>query len=242
MLHHDFISWLSSDNGLVVHTGIFILLVLGGFGFPIPEDIPIILGGVAASKNIVDVRAVFLVCYVGVVLSDQVMFLGGYLFGPKLMKHGSKMPVFRAVTPEKMEEIREGLRRRQLFYIFLARHLFPLRSVTFLTAGALRVPFLEFFLSDAFAGLVSVSIVLSLGYLLGEKLTPPVVKHLVDQAHYYILLAVLICLVGWLVSRHFRKSKPVSQLAPDVVEDAAEDNSVPETISQQDSEQRKILH
>ena len=208
MFNHDFISWLSSDNGLAVHAGIFIMLILGGFGFPIPEDIPIILGGVAASKNIVDLRAVFLVCYLGVLLSDQVMFLGGYWFGPKLMSAGSKMPMFRHVTPERMDEIRDGLLRRQLFYIFLARHLFPLRSVTFLTAGALRVPFFEFFLADAFAGLVSVSIILGLGYLLGERLTPPVVQHLVDRAHYYILLFVLLCTVGWLISRRFRKVRP----------------------------------
>ena len=214
MFNHDFISWLSSDNGLVVHTGVFILLILGGFGFPIPEDIPIILSGVAASKNIVDIRLAFIVCYLGVVLSDQVMFLGGYLFGPKLMNAGSKIPMFRSVTPEKMEEIRDGLRKRQLFYIFLARHLFPLRSVTFLSAGALRVPFLEFLLADAFAGLVSVTIVLGLGYLLGERLTPPVVHHLVDQAHYYILLFVLLCLVGWLISRRFRRQKPAAPPAP----------------------------
>lgn len=233
MHNPDFISWISSDNGLVVHTGIFIMLILGGFGFPIPEDIPIILGGVAASKNIVDIRAVFLVCYVGVVLSDQVMFLGGYLFGPRLMSAGSKMPVFRAVTPEKMDEIRDGLRRRQLFYIFLARHLFPLRSVTFLTAGALRVPFIEFLLADAFAGLVSVSIVLGLGYLLGERLTPTVVQHMVDQAHYYILLFVLVCALGWLISRRFRQRRSEPKIIPPDTEISEIDGS---------AERQKALH
>lgn len=191
----EFLSWLASENGQAVHIAVMVMLLLGGLGFPIPEDIPILLAGVAASKGIVHAHFVFLTCYVGVLLADQIVFLIGYLFGPKMLSAGTRSRFFPSITEERVEEIRTGLRKRRLLYIFVGRHLFPVRSVTFLTAGALRIPYLEFLFADALAALISVTIVMGIGYYLGEQLSPEVVQHLVNEAHYYISgFAVLILL------------------------------------------------
>ena len=136
------------------------------------------------------------------------MFLLGYYFGQRLLTAGTKSRFFPAITEERVEEVRNGLRRRRLLYIFIGRHLFPVRSVTFLTAGALRIPFLEFFISDAIAALVSVSIVLGLGYYIGESLSPEILRHLIQRAHFYILLAVAISAVFYFWRKH-RKKKAV---------------------------------
>lgn len=195
----DVVHWLASDNGYNVLVAVFTLLILGGMGFPIPEDIPILLGGVAAAKSIVSCQSIFIVSYLGVILADQIVFLIGRLFGTRLLAAGTKSPFFPSITPERVIEVREGLRKRRLLVIFISRHLFPIRSVTFITAGALKIPFWEFLFADALAALVSVSAILWLGYILGNTLTPEAVQHIAEQAHIYIFaLAILICLGVWL--------------------------------------------
>ncbi len=200
----DLLGWLASDNGLRVHLGIIITLILGAFGIPIPEDIPLILGGVAASKGIVFVEVVFLSSYVGVLASDQIVFFLGRIFGPRLLNAGTKSTFFPSITEERIREVREGLRRRRLLYILISRHLFPVRSMTFLTAGALKIPFWEFFAADALAALVSVSVMLSIGYFLGAHITPEIIYQMRDKAHLWIVALAGIVALG-LVFRFIMK-------------------------------------
>lgn len=201
----DIIFWLASESGYRVHVAVFILLILGGFGFPIPEDIPLLLAGVAGQRHFVNIQSIFITCYVGVLLADQVVFFIGYFFGQKLLNAGTKSTFFPYINEEKVSEIREGLRKNRLFYIFLGRHLFPVRTVTFLTAGALRIPYFEFLISDALAALVSVGIVVGIGYLLGEKLTPEVVEKIVTDFHYFLLVVFVIGLSVYLASKYIKK-------------------------------------
>ncbi len=212
----EFLSWLASDNGQAVHVAVMLMLLLGGLGFPIPEDIPILLSGVAASKGIVHPHFIFITCYVGVLLADQIVFLIGYLFGPRMLSAGTRSRFFPSITESRVEEIRIGLRKRRLLYIFVGRHLFPVRSVTFLTAGALRIPYLEFLFADALAALISVTVVIGIGYYLGEQLSPEVVHHLVSEAHYYItgavILILLVCFFRYWY-RSARKSREAKKAA-----------------------------
>lgn len=200
-MKNEIITWLASESGFRVHLGVFCLLILGGLGFPIPEDIPLLFAGVAAQKEFVKPTSIFFTSYFGVLLADQIVFLIGYYFGPKLLEAGAKSNFFPSITDKRINKIRDGLRRRKLFYIFLGRHLFPLRTATFLTAGALRIPYLEFLLSDALAAFVSVSVVTSIGYLLGGKLTPELIGKIVKEFHFFLLIVVALCLIAYLLRR-----------------------------------------
>ena len=197
--------WLTSPHAHVVYIGVFTMLFLGGLGFPIPEDVPLLLAGVAISKSIVASHPMFAICYVGVVIGDQIMYLIGYKFGNRLLGAGQRSPLFPAITEAKVNSIRDGLRRKRLVYIFIGRHLFPIRSVTFIVAGALRIPFLEFLAADMFAALISVSIVLGIGYFLGQRLTPEHIQYLAHEANSIILGLVIVILVGLLAHYGWRK-------------------------------------
>lgn len=204
------VSWLASDDGYAVHISVFIALLLGGFGFPIPEDIPLLLAGVAAGKDIVSLQAIWLTCYVGVIIADQLLYLAGYFFGGRLLEAGTRSPFFPSITDDKVAEIREGLRKRKLAIIFIGRHLFPVRSVTFLSAGALRVPYFEFLIADAFAALVSVTLVVALGYFLGDLLDATLIEHVIREAHIYLTLIVGI-LIAYYWCRAWRKNKELGK-------------------------------
>lgn len=190
----DLLNWLASDNGIYVHWAIFMSLVLSSLGFPIPEDIPLLLGGVAFAKNVVGC-SVYLTSYTGVILGDLVIYWIGYLFGERLLRAGTESSFLPAITQERVDSFREHWRRQRLVYVLAARHLFPIRGVTFLSAGALRVPFMEFLIADLLAALVSVSIMVSLGYYIGGHLTPEVTDHLLRKAHLYLGGLTLLALI-----------------------------------------------
>ena len=105
----EILSWLASDSGLRVHLAVFILLLLGGIGAPIPEDIPLLLAGVAGQKEIVKPFSIFLTSYFGVLLADQLVYFIGYFFGQKLLNAGTRSTFFPAITEDKVNKIREGL-------------------------------------------------------------------------------------------------------------------------------------
>lgn len=211
----EFINFLTSDDGLAVYAAVLTALLLGGIGAPIPEDIPILLGGVAAAKGVVRIPGMFATCFAGVLASDQLVFLIGHFFGQKMLNAGTRSPLFPSITEDKILEVREGLRKKRLLYIFIGRHLFPVRSVTFLTAGALRIPYWEFFFADALAAVISVSVVFGLGYYLGEAITPDVVEHFAKTAHLYLAGLAALCGIFFLGRRILRRKKRVSASVPE---------------------------
>jgi membrane protein DedA with SNARE-associated domain len=207
----DLASLISSENSIFLHWIIFLSLILGGLGFPIPEDIPLIIAGVVAANGAVPLTSIAIVCYTGVVLADLMIYGVGYKFGPRLLSFGTHSPFLPSVTQERVEKVRNGLRKRRFLYIFLGRHLFPLRSVTFLTAGALRIPFLEFLVSDLIAALISVAIMVSIGYLLGETITPEMLQHIGREIHWYGGLATILVVLALLL-RYLRRKRKKMQL------------------------------
>ncbi|MCC6932990.1 MAG: DedA family protein [Deltaproteobacteria bacterium] len=201
------LAWLASDNGLVVNVTIFALLVLGGFGLPIPEDLPLIFAGVATSNDIIPLPIAFAVCYTGVIISDQIIFGLGYFFGNRILDAGTRSRYFPAITEERINEIREGLKRKQFIYIFIGRHIYPVRTATFLTAGALRIPYKDFFVADIIAGLVSVSAMMTLGYVLGRTFSTDVIAQIADDIHWYITGIIAACMLAYLLRRVYKKNK-----------------------------------
>lgn len=175
-----------------MHAGVFILLLLGGFGFPIPEDIPVALAGVAASKGIVPIQTIYLVCYVGVIFADLILFFIGRWFGFRLLTAGTNSRFLPALTSARVEKTRTALHNNRLLCIFIGRHIFPVRTATFLSAGALKVPVLEFLIADAIAAFFSVSIIFGLGYYLSENMKPEKVSYMVTEGTGALILIILI--------------------------------------------------
>lgn len=205
----DIIVWLSINQGENVYLGILILLILGGLGFPIPEDIPLILAGIAISKNMVSLIPMAVTCYIGVLLGDQFLYFLGYFFGKRLIKKGVESSWLPHLTQQRVDLVRERWHRRRFVLIIMARHLFPMRAATFVSAGTLHVPYLSFLIADAAAGLLSVAVMLALGMFIGDRLTPQILHHLIEQANYYLFGTMALFVAGYMlrrVIRHWRKS------------------------------------
>ncbi len=179
---------------------VFISLILGALGFPIPEELPLIVGGLAVASGELSAEIMFGICFAGVLIGDQFMYFVGRFIGNRLLEAGKRSPLLPAITEERINEVRDGLRRKRLFYIFVGRHLFFLRSVTFLAAGSLRIPFLEFFFADFLAACFSVSIFFGLGYWLGGQVSPEFVPNVIHYARTVLMGVVCLGLFVFIVA------------------------------------------
>lgn len=172
---------LLGGHGLHVGYGfVFFVLLLCGFGLPMPEDVVLATGGVLAwlASDLEEVtfhaliRDRGLITMVGVglagiVCGDAVIFLAGRRFGHRIADVG---PLRRVITPAKLEAVEKLIRRRGNLVVVLARFLPGLRAPTFFTVGHARMPLWEFLLFDGAAALVSAPFWVCLGFWLGSDL------------------------------------------------------------------------
>lgn len=158
-------AWLAAQDPFTIYMALFALLLAGPFGLPMPEDIPLILGGVIANQGVVHLDTVFVVCYSGIIIGDVIIYFIGRKFGPGLF---AKPKLQQRLTPERIAKLKRRLEKRGFAAIFIARHLPYLRTVTFLTCGAVKMPLRKFFVADAAAALVSAPLMLALGFFFSE--------------------------------------------------------------------------
>ncbi len=179
------------QEGIIVYLALFAMLLAGSVGFPIPEDIPLILGGILSQQGTTRLSLTFLVCYLGIVIGDLIIFSAGRKVGPALFnRNWFKL----RLPPEKLEKIRLRLENRRILMIFVARHLFYLRTVTFLMCGAVKMKFSHFLIADLIAALISASIMISLGYLAAENYK--VILFWIDKLKFYTLIPVILAIIA----------------------------------------------
>lgn len=185
------------------------MLMGGAVGLPIPEDLPLILAGIVIQSGNAPFAVVFFVCYSAIILGDLIVFSIGRKFGPRLFAQ----PWFRKLLSRRnISNIRLGLERRSLLMIFIARHLFYMRTVTFLTCGAVKMRLARFMIADAVAALVSVPVMISVGYFAAEHY-----ETVMQRTREVALIAPIVLLAIYLMYRKLKKEKAAT-LSPSSVQ------------------------
>jgi membrane protein DedA with SNARE-associated domain len=144
------------------YQAVFIVLLLCGFGLPIPEDITLVAGGIISGLGYANVHVMFVIGMAGVLAGDAVMFFLGRKLGKRVLKF---RPIARILTPARFRSVQQKFSRYGHWVLFVARFLPGLRSPIFVTAGMTRrVPYWRFLLLDGFAALISVPLWVYMGY------------------------------------------------------------------------------
>lgn len=184
------------------YQAVFIVLLVSGFGVPIPEDITLVAGGVISGLGHANVHMMFLVGMVGVLLGDGVMFAIGRIYGERVLQF---RPIARILTPERFAGVQEKFSRYGHWVLFVARFLPGLRSPIFITAGMTRrVPYWRFLLMDGFAALISVPVWVYLGYFGAANLDWLMTWVHRGQSGILIVIAILL-LTSYMVYRRRKK-------------------------------------
>lgn len=180
---------------------LFVILVLCGFGLPIPEDITLIAGGFLAYEKVIDVNIFLLIAFCGVMLGDSVIYVLGRIYGSRILN--SKI-MSRILTKHSLTRARYAYRRYGNKIFFIARFLPGLRTPIYFTGGSLHSKFNLFFIFDFFAALISVPIWVYSAYFFGEYIHKVIA--LGKNIQITILLTVAV-VVAWKIRGYFRKKR-----------------------------------
>ncbi len=196
---------------------VFGVLLLCGFGLPMPEDVVLVTGGVlawlASPLETVTLRGMLhdahllgmvVVGLFGILAGDSVIYWAGRRFGRRVAE---VWPFRRVVTPAKLEKVERLLRQRGKLLVVIARFLPGLRAPTYFTVGHSRLPYWEFLLFDGAAALVSAPLWVFVGFWFGDDIHRAA-REAARLGNY--LLAAALVVVGALVFRWLqaRRGRP----------------------------------
>jgi membrane protein DedA with SNARE-associated domain len=199
-----FVDLLLRLDGPMPYVFIFLILLACGLGLPMPEDIILIAGGLAAYYEVTSLWATILVSYAGVLIGDGIIFYLGYTYGPRV----TKIWFFRKLlAPKTLEHMKDRLAKSGYPLIFFARFMPGLRAPIFFTAGTLHLPFRVFLFFDGLAALLSVPLIVYVVYRFGDQLerVVKVIKRVEHGIVACIVLGIVVAAGRWYVVRRKRK-------------------------------------
>lgn len=187
--------------GHFTYAALFAVLVGAGLGLPLPEEATQLTAGFLAHQGLLSFWPALAVTYAGIVSGDFLLYRLGRRHGQRFL---ASPRVVRFLTPERRRWVERHFANHDFLTIAVARHASGFRLPVFATAGAMGVPLRTFLLADGLSALVSVPLVVSLGYLFASQLER--VKKDLREAELVGLL-VIAALAGATVLLKWRRRR-----------------------------------
>ena len=145
---------------------IAVLLLSSGFGAPIPEDIPLLIGGWLCALDQASLAVMLPLAWIFVLAGDCVLYFLGRRYG----HHVPRIPgLSRVLTPHRIERTERFFQKHGGKTLFVVRFLAALRASTWFVAGAVRTPFWKFVAYDGAAALIFAPGLVLLGWRFGPQ-------------------------------------------------------------------------
>lgn len=214
--------------------GIFLGILATGLGFPMPEELPVVLGGALVAGNKATWWIMLPVCIVGVIIGDSFLYLIGRFWGTRLVE----IPFIRKhlLTPERLKRITDNFHDYGIRILLFARLTPGIRAPIFLTAGITRLPLSRFIFADGIYAIPGVSVLFGLGYLFTDQIVE-IIENEAGKVKSIIILVVLVGVVAYIAYKHLRKpvvtGDPMEM--PKFVEQVTESLDLTNKISQPSS-------
>ena len=196
----EFLISFFTDYG---YWAVLFVLIICGFGVPIPEDITLVSGGVIAGlyPESVNSHLMLLVSMIGVLVGDSCMYWLGRIYGTRILRF---RPMRKIVTLKRLKMVHDKFAQYGNRVLFVARFLPGLRAPIYMVSGITRrVSYTRFVLIDFCAAIISVPIWVYLGEFGAKNL-----HWLHEQIQKgQMVIYVLIGLLGLFLVWKWKKSK-----------------------------------
>jgi putative solute:sodium symporter small subunit len=191
------------------YLGIFLCVFVGNLGVPVPEETVVLTAGFLAGRDILDVRAVFLVVVLSAIAGDSSGYVIGRTGGQRLLDRLSQLSRFVRHRRERFESFFHAHGSKA---VFMARFITGLRFMAGPMAGAAGMDFTRFIRWNVTGAIVWCSMMVAIGYLVGDELDR--IESATQVAHQWIAivgsLLVLAVLIFWWRERHSATTHPES--------------------------------
>jgi membrane protein DedA with SNARE-associated domain len=191
------------QNPASAYFAVYGMLLLCGFGLPLPEDITLLAGGYTvyladvngmSGPTLIPMIAVGLV---GVLTGDTLLFLLGRKVGPKIYK---VWPFRRLFSESRVQKIHRFFARYGAWTAFCCRFAAGVRAPAYLIMGSANMKFRVFFLADGLAALISVPLLVWVSWRFGKQIDT--VKEWLSQSKYAVA-GLLLLITFFLVVKFF---------------------------------------
>jgi undecaprenyl-diphosphatase len=181
------------------------------FGFVIPGEIAVVLGGVLASRGTVKLESVVAAAVGGAILGDFIGFSIGRRFGAAFLQRR---------FPKKWPPVRAWIDQRGAPAVFLGRSTAFLRAIVPTAAGAARMSPARFVFWNVLGGVAWGTGFTLLGYLVGEEYEAAL--HWAGRGSLAVLVLLVTVIAVFIVKRALvkRLDQPPQ---PNVGEEAGEE-------------------
>lgn len=147
------------------YAAVFIFLIMCGLGFPVPEEVLLVISGYIAYKGITSIAITGIVDFLGVIGGDLILFSIGRRWAKGIKDH---VIIRRFIGDAGLEKVERFYSIHGNKAIFIARFVSGLRVAVFLSAGIMGTKLKKFLFMDAVAGIISVPLWVGAAYIMGS--------------------------------------------------------------------------
>ncbi|MGE5458191.1 MAG: DedA family protein [Methanococcaceae archaeon] len=182
--------------------GIFVLLVLGIVGLPVPDETLLTLTGFLVYKGELKMVPAFFSAYLGSLAGITLSYIIGRTFGLFIIH---KFGRFLHITDEKLEKVHYWFEKIGRWALLFGYFIPGVRHIFAIIAGTSKLELWEFMLFAYIGALVWASTFFSIGFFFGDK-WEAILKSI---EHHLILVSVSVGIIVliFLVYKYIIKKK-----------------------------------
>lgn len=203
-------TWLYTLSGNAAYLLVFLVLLATGAGFPLPEDVIVLIAGYLCGIGQADPWLMFPMVFFTIMAADAAIFYLGRRYG----HHVSNIPILRRyITEERLIRMENQLKKHGGKFIFVARFMPGVRTVAMFAAGVLKVRYVTFLLYDGAAAGITVPIIFFAAYFGADHIQR--IKHYVAQSQLAIgvlAFSIALAVVLWYFYRKRQRRNRLFEL------------------------------
>lgn len=190
--------WITSYG----YAAIFVLLLLGIVGLPVPDETMLVFSGYLVYKGTLQPVPAFLTALAGSWCGISLSYTIGRTLGAGAISHyGRRLHL----TEDRMAEVHRWFDRVGHWALAIGYFIAGLRHLTAIVAGMSKLEFRSFAAYAWSGGAVWVATFIALGYTLGEQWQT--IGELVHRDMGYVSLALIAAVAVFLIVRYFLRRR-----------------------------------
>jgi membrane protein DedA with SNARE-associated domain len=179
---------------------IFVLLMLGVVGLPVPDETLLVYCGYLISKGVMHPAGAFFAALAGSWCGISLSYAIGRTAGLGVVHRFGK---YLHITQERLDKVHAWFDRVGHWALFIGYYIAGVRHFTAIVAGTSKLKYTHFIAFAWTGGLVWVATFLTLGYFLGENW-----ERVAEMVHHDLLYVSIAGLVAAGAYYFIRKKKP----------------------------------
>jgi membrane protein DedA with SNARE-associated domain len=184
---------------------LFGLLFACGLGLPLPEDIPLLLGGYFVALGRMNIVWVGVLAWLGIIGGDCCLYWLSRRYG---MGITNVRFIGTHVTKDRILWAQGKFEKYGVWVVAICRLFAGVRGAMVIAAGVVRFNFVKFVIADGLAALVSGGLFVILGWYAGKRLgTIGQMRESIKHYEHYVVIGILAAVALFVLYLWWRRKK-----------------------------------